>query len=99
MQSARSAPPLAAMLALIASGVGAPLCQADVVTDWDAKASSVASPAALGQREQALVDLSMFDADRCSYLQLYDRAGLDGLSGRAAACPRCASAQHCASRA
>src|SRR5450759_3704831 len=37
-------------------------CHADVVTDWDAKASAVASPAALGERELAIVDLAMFDA-------------------------------------
>jgi hypothetical protein len=40
----------------------APPCHADVVTDWDAKASIVASPAALGERELAIVDLAMFDA-------------------------------------
>src|SRR5258708_19061911 len=37
-------------------------CRADVVTDWDAKATAVASPAALGQRELAIVDIAMFDA-------------------------------------
>ncbi len=37
-------------------------CLADVITDWDAKASAVASPAAIGQREVTIVDLSMFDA-------------------------------------
>jgi hypothetical protein len=37
-------------------------CPADAITDWDTKASAVASPAALGQREQAIVNLSMFDA-------------------------------------
>ena len=37
-------------------------CHADVITDWDAKASAVASPAALGQRELAIVDVAMFDA-------------------------------------
>ncbi|HEY2675712.1 MAG TPA: vanadium-dependent haloperoxidase [Steroidobacteraceae bacterium] len=37
-------------------------CHADVVTDWDAKASAVASPAAVGERELAIVDLAMFDA-------------------------------------
>jgi PAP2 superfamily len=35
---------------------------ADVITDWDAKASAVASPAALGERELAIVDIAMFDA-------------------------------------
>jgi len=37
-------------------------CHADVITDWDAKASAVASPAALGERELAIVDIAMFDA-------------------------------------
>src|SRR4029077_19345541 len=37
-------------------------CGADTVTDWDAKATAVASPAALGEREVAIVDLAMFDA-------------------------------------
>jgi hypothetical protein len=50
------------LLALITVGVGASPVWADVITDWDAKASSVASPAALGEREAAIVDLAMFDA-------------------------------------
>jgi hypothetical protein len=37
-------------------------CRADTVTDWDSKASAVASAAALGEREVAIVDLAMFDA-------------------------------------
>jgi hypothetical protein len=37
-------------------------CRADVITDWDAKATEVASPAALGEREGAIVNLAMFDA-------------------------------------
>jgi hypothetical protein len=37
-------------------------CRADTVTDWDAKATAVASPAALAERELTLVDLAMFDA-------------------------------------
>ncbi len=37
-------------------------CHADVITDWDAKASAVPSPAALGERELAIVDIAMFDA-------------------------------------
>ncbi len=36
--------------------------RADVVTDWDAKASAVALPGALGEREVAIVDVAMFDA-------------------------------------
>jgi len=37
-------------------------CRADTVTDWDTKATAVASAAALGEREVAIVDLAMFDA-------------------------------------
>jgi len=37
-------------------------CRADVITDWDAKATAVASPAAMGEREAAIVNLAMFDA-------------------------------------
>src|SRR5882762_729462 len=37
-------------------------CWADVITDWDARASAMASPAAIGQRELAIVDIAMFDA-------------------------------------
>jgi hypothetical protein len=43
------------------SGAAMP-CRADVITEWDAKASAVASPAALGERELAIVDIAMFDA-------------------------------------
>ena len=50
------------LLTLIAVGLGAPPLRADVITDWDAKISSVASPAALGEREATIVDLAMFDA-------------------------------------
>jgi hypothetical protein len=38
------------------------ICRADTVTDWDTKATAVASPAALGEREVTIVDLAMFDA-------------------------------------
>jgi hypothetical protein len=37
-------------------------CRADAITDWDTKATAVASSAALGEREVAIVDLAMFDA-------------------------------------
>lgn len=37
-------------------------CRADTVTDWDTRATAVASPAALGEREVTIVDLAMFDA-------------------------------------
>src|SRR6516225_7773820 len=50
------------LLTLVAVGVGASPVRADVITDWDAKVSSVASPAALGEREATIVDLAMFDA-------------------------------------
>lgn len=47
------------ILCLLAS---APPAGADVVTDWDMKAQAAASPANLGEREAAIVDLAMFDA-------------------------------------
>ena len=50
------------LLTPIAVAVGASPVRADVITDWDAKISSVASPAALGEREATIVDLAMFDA-------------------------------------
>ena len=37
-------------------------CRADTVTDWDTKATTAASAAALGEREVTIVDLAMFDA-------------------------------------
>ena len=37
-------------------------CRADTITDWDTKATAVASSAAVGEREVAIVDLAMFDA-------------------------------------
>lgn len=37
-------------------------CRADVITDWDTKATAAASVAALGEREGAIVNLAMFDA-------------------------------------
>ena len=50
------------MLAIMGACLAQAPCSADVITDWDAKASAVASPAALGQREVTIVDLAMFDA-------------------------------------
>src|SRR5260370_23341280 len=58
---------------IIASSMHAPMavlllfgcamtCEADVITDWDARASAMASAAAIGQREVAIVDIAMFDA-------------------------------------
>jgi PAP2 superfamily len=52
----------AILLALTAIGGAVLPCHADVITDWDAKGSAVASPAALGERELAIVDIAMFDA-------------------------------------
>jgi hypothetical protein len=48
--------------ALMATCLAQAPCSADVITDWDAKATAVASPAALGEREVAIVDLAMFDS-------------------------------------
>jgi hypothetical protein len=50
------------LVAIAALSCAVPPCHADVITDWDAKASAVASPAALGERELAIVDIAMFDA-------------------------------------
>jgi hypothetical protein len=50
------------VVTLAALGAGVSPLRADVITDWDAKASAVASPAALGEREATIVDLAMFDA-------------------------------------
>jgi hypothetical protein len=50
------------LLTLIAVALGASPLRADVITDWDAKITAIASPAALGEREATIVDLAMFDA-------------------------------------
>jgi hypothetical protein len=50
------------LLTLFAIGVSTSPAWADVITDWDAKITSIASPAALGEREATIVDLAMFDA-------------------------------------
>jgi hypothetical protein len=52
----------AVIVGLIAMAAYTGSCRADTITDWDAKATAVASFAALGQREVAIVDLAMFDA-------------------------------------
>ena len=52
----------AVTVGLIAMAAYTGSCRADTITDWDAKATAVASFAALGQREVAIVDLAMFDA-------------------------------------
>jgi hypothetical protein len=54
--------PAMLFVALTALGGAVLPCHADVITDWDAKASAVASPAGLGERELTIVDLAMFDA-------------------------------------
>jgi hypothetical protein len=53
-----------AILSVALTALAGPVlpCHADVITDWDAKASAVASPASLGERELAIVDIAMFDA-------------------------------------
>jgi hypothetical protein len=51
--------PLSAVtMGLIAMAAYTGSCRADTITDWDAKATAVASFAALGQREVAIVDLA-----------------------------------------
>jgi hypothetical protein len=71
-------------------------CQADVITDWDAKASAVASPAALGERELAIVDIAMFDAVNTISPQyrpyLVKEEGFSDASAEAAAASAAASA-------
>jgi hypothetical protein len=71
-------------------------CHADVVTDWDAKASALASPAALGERELAIVDLAMFDAvnsvDRKYQPYLIREDGFSDASAEVAAASAAATA-------
>jgi hypothetical protein len=52
----------AVTVGLIAMAAYTGTCRADTIIDWDAKATAVASSAALGEREVAIVDLAMFDA-------------------------------------
>jgi hypothetical protein len=80
----------AVLFGALAALTGAALpCHADVITDWDAKASAVASPAALGERELAIVDLAMFDAvnslTRQYHAYLIREDGFGGASAEAAA--------------
>jgi hypothetical protein len=51
--------PIAALTALVCLADAA---QANVITDWDAKAVAFAAPGAQGQRELAMVHVAMFDA-------------------------------------
>jgi len=88
--------PAALFMALTAlSGALLP-CHADVITDWDAKASAVASPAALGERELAIVDIAMFDAVNSISPQyrayLVREAGFSDASAEAAAASAAATA-------
>jgi hypothetical protein len=74
-------------------------CHADVITDWDAKASAVASPAALGERELAIVDIAMFDAVNSispryrSYL-VHEDGFSDASAETAAACAAASALEH-----
>jgi PAP2 superfamily len=82
---------------VLAALIGAVLpCHADVITDWDAKASAVASPAALGQRELAIVDIAMFDAVNSITPKyrayLVHESGFSDASAEAAAASAAASA-------
>jgi hypothetical protein len=83
-------------MALTAWCAGAPPCRADVITDWDTKATALASPAALGEREVAIVDLAMFDAVNSIARQypayLVREDGVDGASPEAAATSAAATA-------
>ena len=88
--------PATLFIALTAWCAGAPPCQADVITDWDTQATAVASPAALGERELAIVDLAMFDAVNSIARQyrayLVREEGVVGASPEAAAASAAATA-------
>jgi hypothetical protein len=62
---------------------------ADVITDWDVRASAAAPPAGLGEREATIVDLAMFDAvnsiERKYRPYLVSEDGFGGASPEAAA--------------
>src|SRR5258708_6822763 len=77
--------PAMLFVALTALGGTALPCHADVITDWDAKASAATSPASFGEREVAIVDLAMFDAVN-SVARKYRsyRVREDGFSGASA---------------
>jgi hypothetical protein len=82
--------------ALTALGGAVVPCRADVITDWDAKASAVASPAALGEREGAIVNIAMFDAVNSISPKyrpyLIKEAGFSDASAEAAAASAAANA-------
>ncbi len=83
------------VVALAALSAGLP-SHADVITDWDTKASAVASPAALGERELAIVDIAMFDAVNSITPQyrayIVRQNGFNDASAEAAAASAAASA-------
>jgi len=87
-----------AILFVALTALGGPVlpCHADVITDWDAKASAVASPAALGERELAIVDVAMFDAVNSISPKyrpyLVREEGFSGASAEAAAASAAATA-------
>jgi hypothetical protein len=88
--------PATLILVLSACCASAAPCRADVITDWDAKASAVASPASFGERELAIVDLAMFDAVNSIARQyrayLVRENGVDHASREAAAASAAATA-------
>jgi hypothetical protein len=77
------------LLLTLAFGIGTAPLRADVITDWDAKISAIASPAALGEREATIVDLAMFDAVNSFFRQypgsLVREEGFEHASAEAAA--------------
>lgn len=88
---------------LVVSGIGwAATCNADVVTDWDAKTTAAASsPAPVGERETAIVNLAMFDAVnsierryRPYLVQLDAPRGADAEAAAASAAASALSALH-----
>jgi hypothetical protein len=89
-----------AALALILMGFFATLpsapLRADVITDWDTRATAMASAAALGEREVTIVDLAMFDAVNSLTRQYTEyevrEEGFDGASPEAAAASAAATA-------
>ena len=62
LQSKRRNQSVIFVAALAALGGATMPCRADVITDWDERATAVASSSALGERELAIVDIAMFDA-------------------------------------
>jgi hypothetical protein len=83
------------LLTLFAMGVAASPVWADVITDWDSKITSIASPAALGEREATIVDLAMFDAVNSVFRQypgyVTREDGFEHASAEAAAATAAAS--------